>query len=213
MKNTRTITGLAILTAIVIVLQLLGSFIRFGMFSISLVLIPIVIGAALYGWLAGAWLGFVFGVVVLLSGDAAAFLAVDVFGTILTVLLKGTLAGLCAGLVYKALGQRGIFLNIESSGKQVWRTDLGVAVAAIVCPIVNTGIFLLGCLLFFLPTITAWGEAFGFPSVGNYMIFGLVGGNFLFEVLFNIILSPLIVRLVEIGSKGKVEPAARKKLA
>ena len=115
--------------------------------------------------------------------------------------------------VYKALGQRGIFLNIESSGKQVWRTDLGVAVAAIVCPIVNTGIFLLGCLLFFLPTITAWGEAFGFPSVGNYMIFGLVGGNFLFEVLFNIILSPLIVRLVEIGSKGKVEPAARKKLA
>lgn len=208
--DTRTIVGVAIMTAIVIVLQLLGSFIRFGMFSISLVLIPIVIGAALYGWIAGAWLGFVFGVAVLLSGNAAPFLAVNPFGTIVTVLLKGTLAGLCSGLVYKLLGARGVYLIIESKGKQKWRTDLGVAVAAIVCPVVNTGIFLIGCLLFFMPTITAWA---GGTDVGRFMIFGLVGGNFLFELLFNLILSPLIVRLIEIGSKGKVEPSARKKLA
>ena len=36
----------AILTALVVVLQLLGQFIHFGVFSISLVLIPIVVGAA-----------------------------------------------------------------------------------------------------------------------------------------------------------------------
>ena len=47
--ETRTLTGLSILTAIVFVLQLLGSFIRLGTFSVSLVLIPIVIGAAMYG--------------------------------------------------------------------------------------------------------------------------------------------------------------------
>ena len=63
----------AILTALVVILQYLGSFIRFGPFSISLVLIPIVIGAATCGKLVGAWLGFMFGVAVLLSGDAAAF--------------------------------------------------------------------------------------------------------------------------------------------
>ena len=40
----------------------------------------------------------------------------------------------------------------------------------------------------------------GFESVGRYMIFGLVGGNFLFELLFNIILSPIVVRLIRIGS-------------
>ena len=72
-NNTQKIVGLGLFTAIVIVLQLMGSFIRFGTFSISLVLVPVVIGAALYGAGAGAWLGFVFGVVVLLSGDAAAF--------------------------------------------------------------------------------------------------------------------------------------------
>ena len=101
-NNTQKIVGLGLFTAIVIVLQLMGSFIRFGTFSISLVLVPVVIGAALYGAGAGAWLGFVFGVVVLLSGDAAAFLGVNALGTILTVLVKGTLAGLLSGLVYKA---------------------------------------------------------------------------------------------------------------
>lgn len=196
LKNTRTMTGVAIFTAIVVVLQLLGSFIRFGMFSISLVLIPIVVGAALYGWVSGAWLGFVFGVAVLLSGDAGAFLSVNPLGTVLTVLVKGAAAGACAGLVYNALEKR--------------NTDVAVIGAAVICPIVNTGIFLIGCLLFFMETISGWASAFGFPSAGNYMIFGLAGGNFLFELLFNIVLSPVIVRLIRLGKK---EYSARKRTA
>lgn len=96
---TRTVVGLGLLTAIVVVLQFVGATIKFGTFSISLVLMPIVIGAALYGVFAGAWLGLVFGVVVLLSGDAATFMAINPFGTIVTVLLKGILAGAVSGLV------------------------------------------------------------------------------------------------------------------
>ncbi|MCD7873086.1 MAG: energy-coupled thiamine transporter ThiT, partial [Clostridiales bacterium] len=81
-KNTKKLVGIGLFTAIVVVLQLLGSFIKFGTFSISLVLIPIVVGTALYGIGAGAWLGLAFGVTVLISGDAAAFLTVNVIGTI-----------------------------------------------------------------------------------------------------------------------------------
>lgn len=184
--NVRTLTGVAVLTAIVAVLQVLGTFIRFGPFAVSLVLIPIVVGAALYGKWAGAWLGFVFGVVVLLT-DSAAFLAVNVPGTILICLLKGALAGFCAGWVYSLLEKRGAVA--------------AVIAAAIVCPVVNTGIFLIGCVLFFLPTVSGWAEALGFPSAGNYLIFGLVGGNFLLEVLANVLLSPVIVRLIQIGKK------------
>ena len=187
--DIHTLTGVAIFTAIVVVLQLLGSFIRFGPFSISLTLIPIVVGAALYGPWAGAWLGFVFSMVVLISGDAGAFLAVNVFGTILTVIVKGTAAGFAAGAVFKALEK----VNVT----------LAVVCAAIVCPVVNTGLFLVGCELFFLETIAGWGRAMGFESVGKYMILGLVGGNFLFEMLTNIILSPVILRLVRIGRKEK----------
>ena len=185
--STRTLTGLALFTAIVVVLQLLGSFIRFGPFSISLVLIPIVVGAALYGAWAGAWLGFVFGVTVLLSGDAAAFLVVNPLGAVPVVLLKGALAGLCAGLVYRLIAKK--------------NETAAVICAAVTAPVVNTGIFLLGCLVFFMPTINEWAAGAGFASAGKFMIFGLVGGNFLFELLFNIVLSPVITRLIKIGKK------------
>ena len=187
-NNTQKIVGLGLFTAIVIVLQLLGSFIKFGTFSISLVLVPVVIGAALYGAGAGAWLGFVFGVVVLLSGDAAAFLGVNALGTILTVLVKGALAGFLSGVVYKAL---------ESKNRM-----LAVVLAAVTCPVVNTGVFLIGCLIFFMETISAWADAAGLgANVGQFMILGLVGANFIFELLFNVVLSPVIVRLIRIGKK------------
>ena len=179
--NTQKLVITAILTALVIVLQFMGSFIRFGMFSISLVLIPIVIGSALCGYKAGAWLGFVFGAAVLLSGDASAFLVIDVFGTIVTVLLKGTLCGLAAGITYKLLENQNRYLAVMA--------------AAVVCPVVNTGVFLLGCLVFFLETITEWGIGLGFQNVGRYMIFGLVGGNFIFELITNIVLAPIILRV------------------
>lgn len=60
-KTTPCIAGGGHLAAIAAVLQLVGSAIRFGPFSVSLVLIPLVLGAALYGWGMGCWLGLVFG--------------------------------------------------------------------------------------------------------------------------------------------------------
>ena len=101
-EKTRALVGTGILTAIVAVLQALSVGIKFGPFSVTFVLIPIVVGAALYGYKSGAWLGFVFGAVVLFT-DAAAFMAINVPGTIITCLSKGILAGLCAGLFYKLL--------------------------------------------------------------------------------------------------------------
>ena len=183
--KTRKIVGMALFAAVVIVLQLVGSFIKFGMFSVSLVLLPIVVGAAVYGTASGAWLGLVFAIAVLISGDAAAFFVVNPMGTIVTVIVKGVLAGLCAGLTYRALS------NINK--------HLAVFTAAIVCPVVNTGIFLLGCALFFMDLISQWAIALGFgENVVQYMFLGLAGGNFLFELLFNVVLSPVILRLLTI---------------
>lgn len=185
--NVKTIVGLGLLTAIVVILQFLGGFIHLGPFQVSLVLVPIVIGASLYGVKGGAWLGFVFGMVVLLNGDAAAFLGVNVFGTILTVLVKGTAAGFVSGIVYRLLAKK--------------NETVAVFTAAVVCPVVNTGIFLVGCVLFFIPTLQEWGASLGFTNVFSYMMLGLVGGNFLFELLFNIVLSPVIVRLIRLAKK------------
>ena len=181
--STRALALGAILTALVVVLQCMGQFIRFGMFSISLVLIPIVIGAALCGTKISTWLGFIFGVVVLLT-DAGAFLAVSVPGTIITVLVKGMACGFAAGVVYKLLEKKNRYL--------------AVLAAAIVCPIVNTGIFLIGCVLFFFETVEGWGLALGFENAASYMFLGLAGGNFLFEMATNMVLCPAVVRLLSI---------------
>lgn len=186
-KNTQKLVLGAIMTALVIVLQLLGQFIRLGPFSVSLVLVPIVIGAAMCDFKIGAWLGFVFGVVVLLSGDAAAFYAVNVWGTIVTVLVKGTLCGLCAGLVYRLLERCNRYLAVMAS--------------AVVCPVVNTGVFLMGCKLFFMSTVTEWGMALGFKNAAEYMFIGLAGGNFIFELIVNIVLAPVILRIITLKKK------------
>lgn len=185
-KTRKLVLG-AMFTALVVVLQLLGSFIRFGPFSVSLVLVPIVLGAALCGAGIGAFLGFVFGITVLLSGDAAAFLSIDVLGTVVTVLLKGTLCGFFAGLTYKAFEKCNRYL--------------AVILSAVVCPVVNTGVFFLGCLVFFLETIAEWGASSGFKDVASYMFLGLAGGNFIFEFVTNMILSPVILRVLSIGKK------------
>jgi uncharacterized membrane protein len=185
--KTKTMVGIGLFTAIVVVLQFLGGSIRFGVFSISVVLLPIVVGSAVYGWKAGAWLGFMFGCAVLLSGDASAFMVVHPLGTVLTVLAKGTACGFMAGLIYKLL---------EKGNKFV-----AVFVAALICPVVNTGVFLAGCWVFFLETVAEWGRGLGYENVAAYMFLGLAGGNFLIEVAVNLLLAPVIVRLIALGKK------------
>ena len=97
-KRTQCIAGGGHLAAIAAVLRLVGSAIRFGPFSVSLVLIPLVLSAALHGWGMGCWLGLVFGAVALLSGDAG--------GAIVTVLSKGIACGAVAGLCCRWLHPR-----------------------------------------------------------------------------------------------------------
>ena len=188
-NKVKKMVGIGLFTAIVVVLQLVGGVIKVGgLFSISLVLVPIVVGAAVYGWDPGAWLGLAFGVAVLMSGDAGPFMAIDVLGTVVTVLVKGAACGLVAGLVYKLV-----------QGKSRLFAVLG---AALICPVVNTGVFLLGCRLFFFDTIVLWGQASGFDNAGAYMFLGLAGVNFLVEVAVNLLLAPVIVRLIKIGNKN-----------
>lgn len=185
-NKTKKMVGIGLFTAIVVVLQLLGGAIKVGgLFSISLVLVPIVVGAAVYGFDAGAWLGFAFGATVLISGDAAPFMAIDVPGTIATVLVKGIACGLAAGLVYKGLSK---FSRLAA-----------VLGAAFICPVVNTGVFLIGCRLFFFETIAQWGADAGFQNAAAYMFLGLAGINFLVEVVTNLVLAPVITRLIRIG--------------
>lgn len=182
-QQTQKLVLGAIMTALVIILQLVGSFTTFfGPFSTAVALIPIVLGAAMCGTAVGAWLGFVFGMVVILSGGAALFFAFDVPGTIITVLFKGTLCGLAAGLIYKLLSKYNKYLAVFTS--------------AIICPVVNTGIFLLGCYIFFMDSAKEIATAVGLNSSGMGVFGALAMGNFALEIISNAVLSPVIVRIL-----------------
>lgn len=180
------LTGLALMTGIIIVLQIVASFIKFGPFTITLALAPIIIGAALYGAGAGAYLGGVFGVVVFIAcvagwdmGGNILFTARPLVTLILCV-VKGALAGLAAGAVYRALAQRSPMA--------------GSILAGIMCPVVNTGIFCLGLAGFYYDTLVAWA---GGTALVYYVITVLVGLNFLLEMAINLVLSSVIVRVVK----------------
>ena len=181
---TRTIVGLGLLTAIVVVLQFVSMWLRFSAFSITLTLVPIVVGAALYGWKAGAWLGFVFGIAVLLTGDANAFLTINPVGTVVTVLLKGALSGLCTGIMYRLISAKSRVAAVLAS--------------AITAPVVNTGIFFLGSLVFFYDALK---EAGGGDVIG-YIFVGLIGFNFFIELGINLVLNPAIVLIIKQGKKS-----------
>ncbi len=187
--DTRKLTTLAIFTALIIVLQLVSAlltrFVPALPVSITLTLVPIVVGAALYGVGAGAYLGGVMGAVVWLFcvtgldlGGAMLWNARPFFCA-LVCFVKGIAAGAAAGAVYRAIAPK--------------NATAGAICAGITAPVVNTGLFVVGMFLFFQETLRAWA---GETDLISYVILGLVGINFLVELVVNLILAPVIVRII-----------------
>jgi len=194
MKNERVkrMVGMALLMAMVVVLQLLSGIIPpMGGFSISLVLIPIVLGAAVYGIRAGALLGATFGMVVVINcitgtdgGGAMVFQANPAL-CFLVVMAKGILAGWLASLAYKVLSR--------------WNVHVAILAAAIVCPLVNTGVFIACMLTFFKDVLAAWA---GGGDIIAYVLSGLVLCNFVPEMIINIVFGSVGHTLVHIAKKN-----------
>ena len=188
-NNVKRMVGIGLLMALVIVLQLIP-IPPVGGFPISLVLIPIVMGAAMYGPAAGAILGAAFGIIVFINcvtgadpGGAMVFQANPAL-CFIVVLAKGTLAGLASGLVYKLVSR--------------WNAYVAMLCAAIVCPVVNTGIFVACMLLFFVDVLSAW--AGGADLVG-YILTGLILANFVPELIINVVFSPAGQRIIHMFKK------------
>ena len=181
----------AMFAAVVIVLQMFVS-IPLGMFTITLTLVPIMLGAILFGPASGAFLGGVFGVVVAIqvaTGAAGAasslMLAQAPFITVFLCVLKGAAAGLASGLVYKAISK-------------LEKPNLAVILSAVCCPIVNTGIFCLGLTVFYNNLLNEWAIGGGFASAFTFIILGLIGLNFVVEFAVNVLLIPVALRMIKI---------------
>lgn len=192
---------LAMLIALVVVLQIVSAMIPpiGGMVSITLTLVPVVVGAILFGMKGGAVLGFSFGAIVLINCITALdpggnmLWNINPFFTLLICFVKGTAAGVVPAALYALVRGKG---DQISGGRKY----VSALVAALTAPIVNTGLFVCGMLLLFRDTLYAWA---GDTAVFTYILLGLAGLNFLVEFLINIILTPAIVRIVDVVGKRK----------
>ena len=186
--KVRRMTGIALLMALVVVMQFISGIIPpVAGFPISLVLVPIVLGSAMYGISGGAILGAVFGIIVYINcvngmdpGGAMVFQASPVL-CFLVVMGKGILAGVAAGAVYKLLKNRNGYL--------------AMLLAAIVCPVVNTGTFIVCMLLFFKDILAAWANG---GDIAAYILSGLILVNFVPELIINVVFSPVLQRVYHI---------------
>ncbi len=194
-QKTLQMVEMAMLLALVVVLQLISGLIKFGPFSLSFVLLPVVIGSIVLGYKKGAVLGAVFGIVVIIQCatgvDAGGFIlwGINPFFTMLICLVKGIAAGLIPGLLYRlinkndTIGVRGVVASV---------------VAALSAPIANTGLFLIGLSVCFNSTLIEWA---GGTNVLVYIITGLVGINFVIEFLINLVVSPAISTIIKAVNK------------
>ena len=194
-KNTLKLVQLALLSGLIILLQLYFVIPLPGSLTLSLVLVPIVVGAVLFGANSGAILGGVFGVLVAIMAIQGQLglltnmmVAYNPLMTILICIFKGVAAGYVAGLV-------------NSWFKKL--SFVGILLAAAVAPIVNTGIFVLGMLTVFKGVMMDFAGQIGMggTSALYFAVVVLVGVNFIIEFAANLVLSPAIASIVKAVKK------------
>lgn len=189
--SAKNVTTLGVLLALVILLQFFGSNFTIGKTTtLSLVLVPVVLGGILLGPISGGILGFAFSAVVTIMG----FVGTDPFthtlfsvgawgmvGTLLLIFIKGIAAGVVPSVLYKIISKKNKF----------W----GVIVASVCAPIINTGIFIIGMLIL-SDVLSATGFITDGQTVLYFLVIGCAGVNFLIELAINAVLSPAIYRVI-----------------
>ena len=198
--SAKRLTGIAILLALVIVLQAALGVISIGVVTLNFTLIPIVLGAVLYGAIAGAFLGFACGVVILIQvmmGGSLFYVTIWAYTPFLaaiTCIIKTTVAGLVAGWLFKLIAKKNVYV--------------GLFVASGIVPIINTGLFILGCfcmnesITVFQTALVGLGQAVGDMNMFVFILVMLVTFNFFIEFALNLLLTPAIHRVISVVDKN-----------
>ena len=193
--SSREITGTAVLLALVIVLQAFGGTVSIGAVQLNFTLIPIALGAILFGPWVGLLLGFACGVVVLVQvvmGLAPFYVVIWAYNPVVTVftcIVKTTVAGFVSGLLYRLLEKK--------------NSLVAVFVASGIVPVINTALFVVGCLCMsgsiqiFQSSIP---EMAG-TDVLAFILVGLVTFNFFVEFAINLLVSSGLHRVIGVVGK------------
>lgn len=179
-KNIMFVAGNGILIALTVVLTLISNYADATGVNFNISLVTIVLGACIFGPVSGLIMGVVNGVLTIIAPATVAwFIPESLFGTILVCVVKTGVAGLVSGFVYKALKKKN---DVVAS-----------FVAGLVVPFVNTGLFILGSLIWFMNVYQTF----------TGLLQGAITINFLIELGLALVLSPVVYRIIVAITKNK----------
>ncbi len=192
-KKTLKMVQLALFAAIILLMTFtpLG-YIRTPGLEITLLVIPVTVGAVILGPGAGAILGGVFGVTSFIqcfgmSPFGTALLSISFVGTLVLCLVPRVLMGWLAGLVYKGM-------------KKVDKTNVfSHAAANLAGPLLNTLFFMTALIAIFFNTeyIQGFVTATGATNAFHFVIL-FVGLNGLLEALICFVVGTSVSKAIEI---------------
>lgn len=194
--TAKNISYLAVLVALVVVLQVFGGNLMIANVSLNLALVPIALGAILFGPIVGGALGLICGFIVMIFGVTGSepftffIFSQSPVMTVLLCLVKTTVAGIVAGLLYKFVAKK--------------NKIAAVFIASAIVPIVNTGIFAIGCF-FIYDSIVQYLVGVGLDLAGlsaAYVVFVVViTWNFFIELLTSLLLAPAVATITRVVEK------------
>ncbi len=196
--NFRTLkmVQLALFTAIIILMAFtpIGYIKTLGL-EITLIVIPVTVGAIVLGPVSGAILGGVFGITSFiqcfgLSPFGAMLLSINPVGTFIVCLVPRILMGWLAGL---------IFVGLNKSDKT---KKLSYPLASLAGPLLNTVLFMTALMLFFYNTeyIQGFATSLGTNNVVAFVL-AFVGINGLIEAGVNFVAGTAISKAIDIFTK------------
>lgn len=186
-SRTKYLVELALMIAIVVLMAYtpLG-YIKTPVLSVTLLTVPVAIGAAILGPKAGAVLGLTFGATSFinsLTGQSAfmtLLMGVSPFGVFVTTVVARVLCGWCTGLIFKGLH------SIKATQR------ISYYASSLACPLLNTLFFMSSLIIFFYGTVNAKGT---FSNPFSYVI-ATVGTQGLIEAGTCFVIASAVTRVL-----------------
>ena len=202
----KSVIGLAVFALIIVVMAFTPvGFLKTGNLEASFLVVPVAIGAILLGPTYGAVLGLVMGVVSFAqcfgaSDMGSALFGVSAVNTFLLCVIPRVICAWMAGVFYDLLSK------IDKTG------FVPQIAAAVVCPLFNFILFMLGLSLLFgqTPYLLNMQTQMNASGIGFY--FALGGMNLLYELLASVVLTTGISTLIlKFKNRNKVKEEVSEK--
>ena len=195
--NTKYMVELALMMAIIILMAMtpLG-YLRLPMLQLTLLTVPVAVGAIMLGPKAGAICGATFGCTSIYtaltapSAMSAAMLEINIFGAFFTMLVPRILEGWLCGLIFMAL------YKIKGTRK------ISYYVASLSCPVLNTVFFMGSLVLFFYKSdyIQGLTESLGVHNPISFII-AAVGVQGAIEAGVCFVVASLVTKALSVALK------------